>query len=133
MFRDWFGKRNVPLSGAPALRRTKTYSAESGYVYQHVYLGQRPLTQCNGTEFVFSVSADRKNWHDVSVVVEEAAVHEWETSNQCTLSATEWYAVSKMALFAAFDQRATPADMRTGAIRLRATDIAEIMARLGRD
>jgi hypothetical protein len=54
MFRRFFAPKPVPLSGAPAIRRMKTYSAQSGYVYQYFYEVQRP-----GTEFVFSVSADR--------------------------------------------------------------------------
>ena len=133
MFRDWFSKKAVPLSGAPPVRRTKTYSAESGYVYQYVYLGQRPLTKNAGTEFVFSVSADRKRWDDVSVQVEEPAVHVWEQSHGRALSATEWYALAKMALFAAFDERAEPRAMREKPVRLRDADVAEIMERLGRD
>ena len=133
MFRDWFSKKAVPLSGAPPVRRTKTYSAQSGYVYQYVYLGQRPLPKNAGAEFVFSVSADRKIWHDVSVLVEQAAVRTWEQSHERTLSATEWYALAKMALFTAFDERAAPADLRGDSVRLRAADVGEIMERLGRD
>jgi hypothetical protein len=133
VFRDWFGKKNVPLSGAPAVRRMKTYSAQSGYVYQYVYSGQRPLARSAGVEFVFSVSADRKNWHEVGVLVEGPSVREWERSHQRNLSATEWYALAKMALFAAFDERETPAGMRGEPVRLRAADVAEIMERLDRD
>ena len=86
-----------------------------------------------GTEFVFSVSADRKTAHDLSVLVEEAAVRAWEQSHGRTLSATEWYALAKMALFAAFDERAEPSAMRGEPVRLRAADVAGIMERLGRD
>ena len=69
--RNFFSKKDhAPLSGAPAIRRMKTYSAQSGYVYQYFYEGQRPLRGAEGgTEFVFSVSADRKTWHPVSVLV----------------------------------------------------------------
>lgn len=133
MFRDWFRKKPVPLTGAPAIRRTKTYSAESGYVYQYVYLGQRPLGTNAGTEFVFSVSSDRKTGHDLSVMVEKKAVRAWEQSNGRTLSATEWYALAKMALFAAFDERAQPSAMRGEPVRLLEADVAGIMERLGRD
>jgi len=37
-------KKEAPLTGAPAVRRQKTYSAESGYVYQYFYEGQRPAS-----------------------------------------------------------------------------------------
>jgi hypothetical protein len=98
-----------------------------------MYLGQRPLPKRAGTEFVFTVSADRKQWHDVSVLVEEASVRAWEQSHARTLSATEWYALAKMALFAAFDERAEPALMRGEPVRLRAADVEGILEQLGRD
>ena len=43
---DWLRKKkDAPLTGAPAVRRQKTYSAESGYVYQYFYEGQRPAAR----------------------------------------------------------------------------------------
>lgn len=130
MFRNWFSKNPEPLSGAPAVRRLKTFSSQSGYVYQYAYEGQRTLAKGAGSEFVFSVSADRKNWQNVSVLVEAAAVRAWEQANGRSLSSNEWYALAKMSLFAAFDERATPAEMREP-VRLRAADVAGIMERLG--
>jgi hypothetical protein len=109
MFRKPLEKKARALTGAPAVRRMKTYSAESGYVYQYVYEGQRP--HARGTEFVFSLSADRKHWQDLSVIVSEEAVRAWEQSHGRRLSSTDWYAIAKMALFAALDQRASPAEM----------------------
>src|SRR5258707_830005 len=102
MFRKLFEKKapdeaagKQPLAGAPAVRRLKSYSAESGYVYQYVYEGQRPHT--SGTEFVFTISADRKSWHDLSVIVGEEGVRAWERAHDRQLSSTERYAVAKMA------------------------------------
>jgi len=71
MWRNLFTKRLVPLTGAPSVRRLKTYSAQSGYVYQYFYEGQRPWQDGkeHGTEFVFTVSADRKTTHELSVIV----------------------------------------------------------------
>src|ERR1039457_3896517 len=79
MWRNFFSKKPVPLSGAPAVRRLKTYSAQSGYVYQYFYEGQRPFPSGgeSGLEFVFTVSADRKSWHAVSVLVAEEALRAW--------------------------------------------------------
>jgi hypothetical protein len=133
MFRDWFAKKTAPLTGSPAVRRMKSYSAQSGYAYQYVYLGQRAMAKGAGSEFVFSTSADRKSWHDVSVFVEVSAIREWEQLHERTLSSAEWYAVAKMALFDAFDERTSPAEMWREAVRVRASDVAEIMERLGRD
>jgi len=132
LFRNFFSKNPPPpLSGAPAVRRLKTYSAESGYVYQYFYEGQRPLRGAKGgTEFVFSVSADRKTWHPVSVLVGDDAIHEWERAHGRQLSSTERYAVSKMVLFQAFDERALPAQMKEE-VRVRAADVEAIIESLG--
>jgi hypothetical protein len=133
VLRSWFGKKDVPLTGAPAVRRIKNYSAESGYVYQYAYEGQRPASRNGGVEFVFSSSADRKTWHLVSVFVEESPVRAWEQAHDRVLSSTEWYALAKMMLFAAFDQRATPAAMHGAPVRLRDVNLDDIMNRLGID
>ena len=132
MFRNFFSRKNhAPLTGAPAVRRLKTYSAQSGYVYQYFYEGQRPLRGPeNGTEFVFNVSADRKTWHPVSVLVGDGAVHEWERAHARQLSSTERYAVSKMALFQAFDERAAPELMKSE-VRVRNADVEAIIESLG--
>ncbi len=59
-FRGLFQKKTLPLTGAPAVRRMKTYSAQSGYVYQYYFEGYRPLPVESGVEFVFQISSDRK-------------------------------------------------------------------------
>src|SRR3954451_17557670 len=99
VFRSFFSKKKTPLSGAPSVRRLKTYSAQSGYVYQYFYEGQRAFHTGGerGTEFVFNVSADRKTSHPLSVFVPDAALLAWEQAHAHPLSSTERYAVSKMA------------------------------------
>jgi hypothetical protein len=128
MLRHFFAKKPVPLTGAPTVRRLKTYSAQSGYVYQYFYEGQRPLPHKSepGTEFVFTVSADRKTYQPLSVLVPEDALRAWEQTHAHTLSSTERYAVSKMALFQAFDERATPELMKQE-VRVRAADVSAIL------
>jgi len=131
VFKRFFSKRSEPLSGAPAVRRLKTYSAQSGYVYQYYYEGQRPY-QCSGesgTEFVFTVSADRKDWHPASVMVDAAAIEAWEREHNRGLSSSEHYAVCKIALFQAFDERATP-DLMKSDIRVRRADLDGIIESL---
>src|SRR5437867_3892847 len=73
---DWFRRKEAPLTGAPAVRRQKTHSAESGYVYQYFYEGQRPASRdgAQGTQYVFNVSADRKSSFPVSVFVSGEAL-----------------------------------------------------------
>ena len=132
MFRRFFAPKSVPLSGKPEIRRLKTYSAQSGYVYQYFYEGHRPFRSSgeSGAEFVFSLSADRKNWHPVSVLVSEESLATWERTHQRQLSSTERYAVAKMALFQALDERATP-DLMKQEIRVRNADVEAIVNTLG--
>src|SRR5262245_516355 len=56
VFRKLFAKKKAPLTGVPAVRRMKTYSAQSGYVYQYYYEGRRDLSSSDpGVEFVFTI------------------------------------------------------------------------------
>jgi hypothetical protein len=109
-----------PLAGAPAVRRLKTYSAASGYVYQYFYEGHR------GTEYFFQVSADRRTYFSLAVLLSESALE----SSPRELSSTDRYAVAKMALFKAFDERASPDEMRQP-VRVRPEDVAAIAEQLG--
>src|SRR6266849_4834204 len=95
----WIRKKTAPLTGAPAVRRQKTYSAESGYVYQYFYEGQRPAERDGspGAQYVFSVSSDRKASVPVSVFLSEEALGIWQTGHDRQLGSTERYAVAKMA------------------------------------
>ena len=128
MFGNFFGKKSVPLSGAPTVRRQKSYSAESGYVYQYFYDGMRRTG--NGTEFVFTFSADRKTSHAVSVQVRDEAMAGWEREHGRALMPNERYGVAKMALFQAFDERGTPELMKQD-VEVRAADVAGILEKLG--
>ena len=131
MLRSLFKKKPKPLSGTPAIRRQKVYQAQTGYVYQYFYEGHRDFQSGgeSGTEFVFTLSADRKNWHPSSVLVSEEAVRAWEASHARQLSSTERYAIAKMALFQAFDERAEPSLMQ-GEVRVRNADIEGIVETL---
>ena len=131
MFR-WFSKKAGPLSGAPAVRRQKTYSAQSGYVYQYFYEGHRPMAAPRGTEYVFNVSPDRKSSSQVSVFVTDEVMLSWQQESGRTLSATEQYAIAKMALFQAFDERETPEAMRM-AVHVGPGDVRAILASLNID
>lgn len=101
-------------------------------MYHYFYEGRRALGRAGagGTEFVFSVSADRKNWRDVGVRLSEDAVSGWQAAHARELFSTERYAVAKMALFQAFDERVAPARM-AGVIRVREADISAIAGTLG--
>lgn len=110
------------------MRRMKSYSAQSGYVYQYFYEGFRAVS--GGAEYVFETSADRKTSFPVAVIVEDDAVAAWTAAHGRELTGTERYAVAKMALFQAFDEREDPAQMRHP-VRVRPADAAAILEQLG--
>ena len=132
MFDRWLSRKPQPLTGAPAIRRQKTYSGQSGYVYQYYYEGHRPYKRerNNGTEYVFNVSADRKTSIAVSVLVSDTALEDWQSRHGRTLYASERYAIAKMALFQAFDERPEPATMDAD-VHVRGADVEAILITLG--
>jgi hypothetical protein len=119
-----------PLSGAPPHARVKTYSADSGYVYQYVYRGRR--RNGNSTEFVFSVTSNRKDWTRISILLDDSAVNTWAATSSQLLMDAEKYAVVKLTLFEFFDR--TPGLAAQGAQPLgpQADEIQRHMTTLGR-
>ncbi len=134
MLERWFSRKPQPLTGAPAVRRQKTYSAQSGYVYQYFYQGHRPYQRerDHGTEYVFELSADRKTTANVSVLIGAAALEDWQSRHGRDLHPSEQYAIAKMALFQAFDERPDPAALQAD-IRVRGADVEAILISLGID
>jgi predicted glycosyl hydrolase (DUF1957 family) len=133
MFRRLFSNKPVatPLSGAPREPREKIYSAQSGYVYHYFYRGFRVDERGQAaTEFVFEVSADRKNWRETAIRQGHAGIAVWESANQRTLTAAERYAIAKIVLFQAFDERATP-DTLDAVIEVGSGEIGAIVEALG--
>jgi hypothetical protein len=121
----------TPLTGAPAVRRLKTYSAGSGYVYQYYFDGSRAAerNRLAGMEYVFQVSATRRDYFPVSIFLPARSVSGWQDESGRWLSDTERYAVAKMALLAAFDARENPAGMAADVI-VTAADAEAILADL---
>ena len=94
--------------------RMKTYSAESGFVYQYYFLESQPrkkLWSRIGTAFRFHVTSDRKEFVVVEVLVEASALQAWERMHGRALDSNEQYAAAKMRLFRAFDESETPAQL----------------------
>lgn len=86
------------------VRRVKTYSGETGYVYQYYFVGSRPALHEAATEFVFDVTSDRKTTFAVSIFLLDRAVAGWEQIHGRKLVDSEQYASVKMRLFVAFDE-----------------------------
>lgn len=130
----WFKRksaRELPLTGAPAMPRMKSYSGQSGYVYQYAFRGQRPAVRegAAGIEYAFDVTYDRKTMHRLWVFLSDAATAPWEEANGRDLSNSEQYGAAKIALRNAFDQRA-PAAMHE-AIAPTSQEVSAILDELG--
>jgi hypothetical protein len=109
---NWLRRRTKPqakpkqsdLKGAPSSPRTKTYSANTGYVYQYVYRGYREISQVgSGTEYVFSVTRDRKNNFPIRIQLLDGAMATCVAAAGRELLHAEHYALAKMTLFEALD------------------------------
>jgi hypothetical protein len=129
---DWmkYFRRKKPLTGAPVVRRQKTYSAMSGYAYQYFYEGQREVK--TGIEYVFDVSADRKTSFPLYIVVLNQALAKWEQSHERPLESNERYAVAKLALFRAFDETDSPKALKRP-VQVDAKQVEELLESLELD
>jgi len=89
-----------------AVRRVKSYSAESGYVYQYYFfeVQKSHRGKSSGTEYVYMVSTDRKTVFPVRIFVRSDAAEAWAARTGRALTGTEEYAVAKMRLFQVFDR-----------------------------
>ena len=97
---------NLGMAKPETVRRIKSYSAESGYVYQYQFQGAHPAQQgsAKGNEYVYYVSADRKKMFPVRIFVGKHAIKKWDEATGRPLTGTEEYAAAKMRLFQAFDE-----------------------------
>jgi hypothetical protein len=105
--RKLFGESPAPLKGVPKVRREKTYSADTGYVYQYFYMGYREAQNGGdeGNEHLFDVSSDRSSRFTIRMFLGRGALDRWEKANGRELTSTEQYALVKLSLFEAFDER----------------------------
>ncbi len=94
------------MSRPEAVRRVKTYSAETGYVYQYYFYEVQKARRgfSAGTEYVYMVSLDRKQVFPLKIFVKQSAVEKWGRAAGRPLSGTEEYAVAKLRLFQALDE-----------------------------
>jgi hypothetical protein len=90
------------------IRRLKTYTGNTGYVYQYYFVGKRPAitrpADSPTTEYVFDVTSDRKNTYSISVFFSRAVSDTWAAAHGRSLTDAEQYAAVKMRLFQAFDE-----------------------------
>jgi hypothetical protein len=97
---------NARMAEQEVVRRMKSYSAATGYVYQYFFRAVETVRRGfrSGNEYVYMVSADRKSLFPVRIFVRRDAVEKWSARAGRPLTGTEEYAAAKMRLFAAFDE-----------------------------
>lgn len=90
------------------VRRLKTYTAQTGYVYEYYFVGKRPALYedplAPATEYIFDISCDRKTTCAVSVFLAPKVVEAYTASRGRILSEPEQYAAVKMRLLRALDE-----------------------------
>lgn len=118
------------LTGAPAIRRQKTYSADSGYVYQYHYEGSRAIE--GGREYVFMATASRRAEFPVTVALRDSALNSWQRSHGRDLTGPERFAIAKLSMKRAFDERSSP-DLMRRAVEPDSALVEEILNALGLD
>jgi hypothetical protein len=99
-------RNNPPMPRPEAVRRVKSYSAATGYVYQYYFyeVEKTRRGKVEGTEYVYMVSVDRRSVFPVKVFVGKEALEKWSARTGQQLTGTEEYAIAKMRLFQAFDE-----------------------------
>jgi hypothetical protein len=118
------------------VRRMKTYTGETGYVYQYYFVGKREALadapEAPATEYIFDVTPDRKTMFAVSVFVRREALQAWSSQHGRPLTDSEQYAAAKMRLFQCFDQ---VEDFRNQNRRLSvdAANVSDLLSALGVD
>jgi hypothetical protein len=99
------------LQGIPAVRRTKTYSALSGYVFQYVYAGyrqqgpdaERPTGQ-TARDYVFLVASQRQAEQELGIRLPDAIPIALARHAGRPVSPKECYALAKLKLFRVLDE-----------------------------
>jgi hypothetical protein len=86
------------------VRRMKTYTGATGYVYQYYFVGKRPALDAAAMEYIFDVSSDRKSLFAVSVYLENDALIAWAHEHGRPLTDSEQYAAAKLRLMQGFDE-----------------------------
>jgi hypothetical protein len=114
----------------------KTYTAESGYVYQFYYVGKREALsgtpEAPATEFIFDVTRDRKTMFALSVFLGARARDAWAAAHGRALTEPEQYAAAKMRLMRGFDEIGS-LDLRQHSrhLSISSEDLEELLGGLG--
>ncbi len=86
------------------MRRTKTYSALSGYVFQYVYAGHRLCQRPSAREYVFQVGSQRQASAEMMISIADAIPDLLAQHASREISPRECYALAKLKLFRVLDE-----------------------------
>jgi hypothetical protein len=119
-------RRDPPLINTRSTGRPRTYSADSGYVYQYAFAGFRRVWRDGEhyVEYVFQVTGGRGEPSPVAVLLAERRLPEWSGRDR-ELTASERYGIAKVCLKRALDRFPDPASMESRVVPGQA-EIAEI-------
>ena len=125
------GPNNGRMARPEAVRRVKSYSAATGYVYQYYfYEVQKTRRQgLEGSEYAYMVSVDRKTVFPLRIFVAREGIETWARAAGRQLTGTEEYAVAKMRLFEALDEIPDLASSQPE-LMVDASNIEELLLRL---
>jgi hypothetical protein len=113
------------------VRRVKSYSAATGYVYQYYFYEVQKARRgtTTGSEYVYMVSVDRKKVFPLRIFVAREGIEKWGRGAGRALTGTEEYAVAKMRLFEALDEVPDLADGKPELV-VDGSNIEELLSRL---
>jgi hypothetical protein len=99
-------QNNSRMTRPEAVRRVKSYSSATGFVYQYYFYEVQKVRHggAAGTEYVYMISVDRKKVFPLRVFVRRDGIEKWGRAGGRDLTGTEEYAVAKMRLFDALDE-----------------------------
>ena len=114
-----------------AVRRVKSYSAATGYVYQYYFYEVQKTRRggAAGAEYVYMVSVDRSKVFPLRIFVQRDGLEKWGRAAGRELTGTEEYAVAKMRLFQALDEIAE-IESRRPELLVDESNIEDLLARL---
>lgn len=118
------------MSGPGKPARLKTYTAETGLVYQYYFVGKRKALAEAAMEFVFDVTSDRRVRFSISIFVPDASLSAWQAAHGRALVDAEIYAAAKMQLTHAFDEIEDLFD-RGRRLRVDAAALRDLLSTLG--
>jgi hypothetical protein len=123
-------RREPPLESTYSTGRPRTYSADSGYVYEYSFAGFRRIHRGGDqyVEYVFHVSGARLERSPVAVLLAEERLREWVARDR-DLTASERYGIAKLTLKRALDRFPDPRSIENEVIPGQAEirDIAEML------